>query len=223
MCHIQDGRGANAQDGLFDGSPQCVSNINPEYGKSVADELRFDYLPEHSGNLEQRRLGPEDIFYYVYAILNSNSYRVAYNDLLKEDFPRIPRPQNAAFLFCLADCGRRLAQLHLGASGPDVGVGYPVDGNNKVIAVRTEVAQGAAETLDVHINDTQLFSQVPVQAWEYTVGRYPVLARWLKARRGRRLELDDVEHFQSSVNSIMAALDVVSDIENCIVAQGGLW
>jgi predicted helicase len=37
---------------------------------------------------------PEEIFYYIYAVLYSPTYRKRYEEFLKIDFPRIPLPED---------------------------------------------------------------------------------------------------------------------------------
>ena len=39
-------------------------------------------------------LYPEDIFYYIYGVLHSPTYRTRYAEFLKIDFPRIPLPKD---------------------------------------------------------------------------------------------------------------------------------
>ncbi|HOM71042.1 MAG TPA: hypothetical protein PLP86_02220 [Armatimonadota bacterium] len=40
---------------------------------------------------------PEQLFYYVYAILHSNQYRQRYTQYLRMDFPRIPFTDDTIF------------------------------------------------------------------------------------------------------------------------------
>ncbi len=52
----------------------------------------------------------EDVFYYVYGLLNHPGYREKFSDNLKRDLPRIPfAPDFRAF----SETGRQLAEIHL--------------------------------------------------------------------------------------------------------------
>ena len=42
------------------------------------------------GDLEGGFFGPEDVFYYAYAVFHSPTYRERYAEFLKIDFPRLP-------------------------------------------------------------------------------------------------------------------------------------
>jgi len=56
---------------------------------------------------------PEQILFYIYSVLYSNTYRTKYAEFLKVDFPRIPFIKDYK-LFCkMAGYGKRLVDLHL--------------------------------------------------------------------------------------------------------------
>jgi predicted helicase len=54
----------------------------------------------------------DQLFWYIYAILFSPTYRTRYADFLSFDFPRIPIPDQSTF-GALAELGRSLMDLHL--------------------------------------------------------------------------------------------------------------
>lgn len=65
-------------------------------------------------------------------------------------------------------------------------------------------------TFDVYLNDRVFWSNVPERVWEYEIGGYPVLRKWLSHREhvvlGRDLTLDDVDAFSGIVRRITALL-----------------
>jgi len=56
---------------------------------------------------------PEEILYYLYAVLYSNTYRSKYAEFLKSDFPRVPFTQDYGLFSKMAELGKRLVELHL--------------------------------------------------------------------------------------------------------------
>ena len=56
---------------------------------------------------------PEEIFYYIYAVLYSPTYRKRYGEFLKIDFPRIPLPKDYEKFKKLSELGKELVELHL--------------------------------------------------------------------------------------------------------------
>src|SRR5690606_22364668 len=75
-------------------------NIKPE----LFEELKTNFKKE---------VTPEEIFYYIYAVLYSNTYRKKYEEFLKIDFPRIPFTKEYKFFIQLGKLGKQLADLHL--------------------------------------------------------------------------------------------------------------
>jgi predicted helicase len=54
----------------------------------------------------------DDIFFYVYGILHSTDYRIAYAADLKKSLPRIPQVESAEMFWAFSNAGRDLAHLH---------------------------------------------------------------------------------------------------------------
>ena len=54
-------------------------------------------------------------------------------------------------------------------------------------------------TLDVYLNGHALWRNVPAAIWDYRLGGYRVLKKWLSYREhrllGRRLRAEEVQHF----------------------------
>ena len=44
----------------------------------------------------------------------------------------------------------------------------------------------------LYVNKTQYFGPIPAEVYEYRIGGYQVCDKWLKDRKERRLELDDI-------------------------------
>jgi type I restriction-modification system DNA methylase subunit len=134
---------------------------------------------------------PEDILDYIYARLHSPRYRQKYKELLKADFPRIPAPKNDSEFIDMVSYGKELRELHLMSSARvnDFMTTYPVAGTDIVEGV--EFIEGK-----IWINQAQFFGNVSEQAWQFYVGGYPPVQKWLKDRKGRRLTSEEIEHYQ---------------------------
>ena len=61
----------------------------------------------------QKEVSPEEIFYYIYAIFYSNTYRQKYQEFLKVDFPRVPFTKDYDLFVRLGKLGKKLVDLHL--------------------------------------------------------------------------------------------------------------
>ena len=68
-------------------------------------------------------------------------------------------------------------------------------------------------TYDIHLNDRAYWSNVPASVWNYKLGGYQVLKKWLSYREskvlGRPLKPDEVGHFMNTARRISAILGLV--------------
>ncbi len=146
---------------------------------------------------------PEEIFYYIYAILYSPSYREKYGELLKYEFPRIPFPKSYEKLKEVAEIGEKLTKLHL-LRDPSLNVfavKFEGEGNNKVEKVSYKDEK-------VHINKNQYFSPIEKNVWEYRIGGYQVLKKWLSDRKGRNLSYEEIKTYLKIVKAIEKTLRI---------------
>lgn len=162
----------------------------------------------------QKTLGkepsPEEIFYYIYGILYSNIYRTKYDEFLQIDFPRVPFTSDYQLFQEMSQVGKQLVELHLLESPllsrPEAK--YPIMGTDKV-----ERQQYQEKTGKVFINSQQYFEGIPKEVWEYRIGSYQVLDKWLKDRRGRSLLPDDVEHYLKVITTIKHTITLQQQID----------
>ncbi|MDE0260700.1 MAG: N-6 DNA methylase, partial [Gammaproteobacteria bacterium] len=70
-------------------------------------------------------------------------------------------------------------------------------------------------TFDVYLNNEAFWRNVPSAVWDYRLGGYQVLKKWLSYREsavlGRSLLLEEVEHFADTARRIGALLIAISD------------
>lgn len=148
-------------------------------------------------NMKTELLGgrnPEEFFAYAYAVLHSPAYRKKYREFLKIDFPRIPLPENETEYQRLAVLGQQLIDLHLMRVQQPMSAlpKFPVADSNIVEALKFDNGK-------VFINAAQYFDGVSQTAWEFFIGGYQPAQKWLKDRKGRTLNLDDIRHYQQVV------------------------
>ena len=64
--------------------------------------------------------------------------------------------------------------------------------------------------IDVNLNGDALWAAIPVNVWNYTLGGYQVLKKWLSYRElpllGRALHADEASYFSNVVRRIAAIL-----------------
>ena len=172
---------------------------DPFAGKERIENISAAFRAELAHRYGPPALTPEQVFGYVYAILHAPSYRTRYAEFLRVDFPRIPLVERRRDFEALADLGWSLAQIHLMKTLPRSKLGkYQGNGDNGVEKPRYAKAEQA-----VYINASQKFAPIPPEVWNFQIGGYQVLEKYLKSRKGRTLGLDEV----SQVERITAALE----------------
>ena len=68
----------------------------------------------------------------------------------------------------------------------------------------------------VWINEHQYFDGVPQEVWEFRIGGYQVLKKWLMDRRGQNLSSAEIEHFQQIVAAIDQTIKIMAKIDDLI-------
>ncbi len=151
-----------------------------------------------------RTPSPEEIFHYIYAILYAPSYREKYAEFLRIDFPRVPFTKDLKLFTRLAVFGKRLADLHL-LKLPELDPPTcRFEGQGDSVVARTK-AQGFRYDDDsqrMYINNTQYFGPVSPEVYKYQIGGYQVCDKWLKDRKERRLDLNDIRTYCRIVTAI---------------------
>ncbi len=86
---------------------------------------------------------------------------------------------------------------------------YHGKGDNTVEAVRY-----SAEEQFIAINKVQSFKPVPEDVWNFHIGGYQVLDKYLKSRKGRKLSLDKIDHVAAVANSLAFTIAQMAKIDS---------
>ncbi len=181
-------------------------NFNKEIVNQIAQQLGLTFTNEKETT--KGTFAPIDVLDYIYAVLHSPTYREKYKEFLKIDFPRIPYPKDENTFWQLVKLGGQIRAIHL-LESPIVEqyiTQYPENGNNVVTKVKYEKGR-------VYINDTQYFENVPQKAWEFYIGGYQPAQKWLKDRKERTLEFDDILHYQKIIVALSETDRLMNEID----------
>jgi predicted helicase len=183
-----------------------VPNLNAEIVQQIADKLGMKFTNEKEST--KNTFAPIDILDYIYAVLHSPTYREKYKEFLKIDFPRVPYPKDKATFAKLVKLGGQIREIHLLESAvvENYITQYPIDGNNMVGKVKYQDGK-------VYINESQYFDNVPLIAWEFYIGGYQPAQKWLKDRKDRTLDFDDILHYQKIIVALSETARLMKEID----------
>lgn len=175
---------------------QRAENISREFRTFIDSRYEHHYAPE-------------EIFGYIYAVLHAPAYRTRYAEFLRNSFPRVPFPENSDDFEVLSGLGWALVQAHLLRELPRRGLAaYHGRGDHRVEAVRYSPEEQA-----IHISKTQRFAPVPPEVWDFHIGGYQVLDKYLKSRKGRVLSLDEINHVGAVADSLAFTIEQMARID----------
>ncbi len=215
-------------------------SLTLEIAKQIADKLGLSFVPEKendtvcfANNNDELRddfkqvFAPIDILDYIYAVLHSPTYRKKYKEFRKIDFPRVPYPKDSNTFWKLVKLGSEIRQIHL-LESPVVEkyiTQYPINGDNVVRKASFEnssLLEGnfKEENLKfgkVFINETQYFDNVPETAWNFYIGDYQPAQKWLKDKKERILEFEDILHYQKIIVALSETDRLMKEIDEIAI------
>jgi len=159
---------------------------------------------------------PEEVLAYIYAILYSPTYRETYAQELRIDFPRIPFAADGDIFRQMANLGRQLIDLYLLRDlSNTAGVKYQGQGSDRIENVRYDPSSGR-----VSINADKYFEGITPEMWEYRIGGYQVLEKYLKDRKGR--QMDDPVRYIRIAAALARTLDIQKSIDTIYLNCSGI-
>ena len=213
-------------------------NLAPEFTAELERRLGLRFVADGQGDLTET-FGPEDVFHYIYAVFHSPTYRERYEQFLRADFPRVPPADDADLFRTLAALGARLTQAHLlesAPSGPPT-ASFPVPGDNVVekgypkYYPPGETPPGETAPIEqgrVYISANaaksgkrgQYFDGITPEVWQFRIGGYQPMDKWLKDRRARPLFYNDIAHYQRTAAALQETLGLMAAVD---AALAGAW
>ena len=128
------------------------------------------------------------------------------------DFPRIPFTDDYDLFSKLAEYGKELADIHLLKSprlSPPI-ARYQGKGSNDMV----ESIKYDEHKCTVRINPDKYFEGITPELWNYHIGGYQVLHKYLKDRKGKALA--DPLHYCRIATALALTIDIQVRIDQII-------
>ncbi len=223
--HTESKRKSGHSMMLFEPEAGYGSNgKKPNLSKEIIEKLEKAYKIKLNPSPAERGRGevftPEHILYYCYAILYSNVYREKYAEFLRIDFPRIPFTADYKLFIKLATLGEELTELHLlkhkslnkpvakyKGKGDDRIGKLKYDPEKQILFINVSPSPGERGPG----GEVNYFEGISPEVWNYHIGGYRVMDKYLKDRRGRLMY--DPGHYCKMATAITRTIEVQKEID----------
>jgi len=187
------------------------NSIFPLYLYS-GDEKLINFTKQFSEFIKVNYQGakPETVLAYIYAIMHSPTYRSKYAEFLKIDFPRIPFTDEKKAFKKLSELGKELIKVHLLENKLKNSVGnFLGKGNNTIEDINFGIEKKVGR---LYINKTQYFDNISEEVYEFNIGGYAVLHKYLSERKGTKLHLE-LEHLEFVIRALDFTIKQMTKID----------
>jgi predicted helicase len=144
----------------------------------------LDLLSNHF----KRQITAEHLFFFIYAILWTPTYRARYRSLLKKEFPKIPLSQwqHPTDFFDMSAYGRELANLHCFKDSEETKrkglIEFPAF-NKKDLHIIYDSKKGySAKDHRIYFNSSFWIDNITDEIWNFEIGGIKQLENWIKNR-----------------------------------------
>jgi predicted helicase len=212
---------------LFDYQNGRRPNLSAQFIGNIEQQLNLAFIPDGAGDLDTT-VGPEDVLHYLYAVLHSPTYRTRYAAFLKIDFPRVPITSDKELFKRLAAYGAALVDLHLlrlpgsggvGGAGGAALLDKPTEQGISQQAVTTAPIDRVsyhAQHQRVVVGKDMFFEGVEPAIWDFQIGGYQPLQKWLRDRKGRTLSFDDALHYMRMIVALRETQRLMAEIDQMV-------
>lgn len=158
----------------------------------------------------KEKFSPQNILGYIYAVLFHKIYREKYLDFLKIDFPKIPFTKDKNTFKNLSKLGLKLINLHLLKNDElDFNVGEALFKDIKNKNFKIQKIKYNKDTKELFINESLYFTKVSPEIYEFKIGGYAVLDKYLKSHKEEDI---DHKHFTLIIQTLDETLKIQDEI-----------
>ncbi|GHQ13157.1 DNA methyltransferase [Helicobacter pylori] len=170
---------------------------HPNYTENFTPEFR-SFIDKHYNHSFE----PLEILGYIYALLYSPNYRKRYEDFLKADYPKILFTKNKDLFRALSLLGIELIGLHVlnkeslnysfkKLKDATIGESCYKEVHNPIISKKPSHNEPEQR---LYINHSAYFRGVSQEIYDYRIGGYCVLDKYLKSHKNESCDFDHVTH-----------------------------
>ncbi|GAA9010324.1 DNA methyltransferase [Helicobacter pylori] len=180
---------------------------NPNYTENFTPEFR-SFIDKHYNHSFE----PLEVLGYIYALLYSPNYRKRYEDFLKADYPKILFTENKDLFRVLSLLGIELIGLHVlnqeslnysfeKLKDATIGESGYIEAHER----NSIIKKPSHNEQQLYINHSAYFSGVSQEIYDYRIGGYCVLDKYLKSHKN---EPCDFDHVSNIIKVIVRTIEI---------------
>lgn len=158
----------------------------------IESNIKESFIKEINDCLGDTEIQAKHIMDYIYGYLNMPSYVEKYNDLLKQNYPRVPYPQDYNEFHRIASIGAELRQYHLFSFEIETISSIEIDNTCKM---------NVNNKGQVSVNNNTII-ELQNNTWEFKIGACQVIKNWIKSRQDEEITYEDFLHFLKMIIAI---------------------
>ncbi len=181
---------------------QQVVNFQPQFSQMLAEKFNNP--------------SPKQVLAFIYASMHSSHYRSKFLELLKIDFPRINFAVSLPYFEALAKLGEQLLNYHLLHAIPPNKAGecFCDKGFDNVLVKKPQNGKWYdKQEQKLYLNQDCYFSEVIYEVYEFKIGGYLVLDKYIKSRVERVLDVSEIKQISNIIKVITATLEIIRQID----------
>ncbi len=180
-----------------------IPNFTPEFKEFI---IKSKVLKDKSA---------EQILAFIYANLFNPAYRKKYLEYLKIGFPRVNFEVSESEFETFAKIGQRLIDLHLLKNIPN-DESIALKFSDKADKQKPNFTLEKPRFIDdkIMLNKDLEIVGIAKSIFEFSIGGYKVLDKWLKYRVGKALSKAELEHLVNVACIIKETMKIQNELEN---------
>ena len=185
------------------GKVEPTPNFTPEFKEFI---IKSKVLKDKSA---------EQILAFIYANLFNPAYRKKYLEYLKIGFPRVNFEVSESEFETFAKIGQKLIDLHLLKNIPN-DESIALKFSDKADKQKPNFTLEKPRFVDdkIILNDDLEIVGIAKSIFEFSIGGYKVLDKWLKYRVGKALSKAELEHLVNVACIIKETIKIQNELEN---------
>ena len=163
-------------------------------------------------------IGGEELGSYIYALMNSSQYRRKLDGQLQTGWPPVVVFKEWNLAKQIVSVGKRLLCLHLAPLKESP----IIENNRRLIGQNGSHGKLSYDGQTISFGKNKFATGIPPEVWNYKIGTYQVVRKWIKDRRNTRHLSEHKGQFNNLIRRISHSLRLTNELD-FYIERSGNW